>query len=259
MDPDMDTILRERVPWPSRYPRSAGYDARWQFDHAMGPHPLWLLESLADVMPLEVGARVLDLGCGKAITSIFLAREYGATVWAADLWIEPTENLVRIRDAGVDDRVFPVKVEAHAVPFAEGFFDAIVSIDAFHYFGTDDLYLAYLSRFVRPGGRIGIVVPGLVDELDAVPEHLRDCWEPDYYSFHSPAWWARHWRRSGVVDDVSADLVPDGWEAWLRWDELGARFLTGWRRDVCERFVAALRRDAGATLGFTRIVATRRP
>jgi cyclopropane fatty-acyl-phospholipid synthase-like methyltransferase len=253
-----DEVLRERVPWPSRFPRSARYDARWQFDNAMGPNPLWLLESLADVMPLEVGSRVLDLGCGKAITSVFLAKEYGVTVWAADLWIEPTENLVRLREAGVDDRVFPLKVEAHAIPFAEGFFDAIVSIDAYHYFGTDDLYLSYLARFVKPGGRIGIVVPGLVDEVDAIPEHLRECWEPDYYSFHSPAWWARHWRRGGVVDVVSADLVPDGWEAWLRWDELGARFLTGWRRDVCERFVTALRRDAGATLGFTRVVATRR-
>jgi hypothetical protein len=29
---------------------------------------------------------VLDLGCGRASSSIFLRREFGVQVWAADLW-----------------------------------------------------------------------------------------------------------------------------------------------------------------------------
>jgi len=37
------------------------------------------------------------------------------------------------------------------------FFDAIISIDSFMYYGTDDLYLSYLARFLKPGGKIGIV------------------------------------------------------------------------------------------------------
>jgi cyclopropane fatty-acyl-phospholipid synthase-like methyltransferase len=43
-------------------------------------------------MAVEPGMRVLDLGCGRAITSVFLAREFGARVWAADMWIDPTPN-----------------------------------------------------------------------------------------------------------------------------------------------------------------------
>ena len=46
------------------------------------------------------------------------------------------------------------------------FFDAIVSIDSFIYYGTDDLYLDYLARFVKPGGQIGIAGSGLVQEID---------------------------------------------------------------------------------------------
>ena len=77
-------------------------------------------------------------------------------------------------------------VEAHDLPFAEGYFDAIVSVDAYHYFGTDALYLPYLSRFLAPGGHIGIVVPGLTTELDdGLPEHLKPHWEPDFWTFHS--------------------------------------------------------------------------
>src|SRR5207237_2957158 len=133
--------------------------------------------------------RVLDLGCGKAVSSIFLAKEFDLQVWAADLWIKPTENRQRVDAADAADRVFPIYVEAHALPFAEGFFDGLVSLDAYHYFGTDDLYMSYCSRFVRPGGKIGIVVPGLLHEFtDGLPEHLAPYWEPDLWTFHSPAW-----------------------------------------------------------------------
>src|SRR5262249_7842204 len=58
-----------------RYTRSNGYDPEWVFQNQMGPHALWLLESLTEVLPIDPGMRVLDLGCGRAMTSIFLARE----------------------------------------------------------------------------------------------------------------------------------------------------------------------------------------
>ena len=87
---------------------------------------------------------------------MFLAEECGVEAWAADLWIPPTENWRRIQAAGLGGRVFPLHAEAHTLPFADGFFDAIVSFDAYHYFGTNALYTADVARFVRPGGAIGI-------------------------------------------------------------------------------------------------------
>jgi len=109
----------------------------WVVENEMGPNALWLTESLCQVMPLEMGMRVLDLGCGTAMSSIFLAREFDVQVWAADLWVQPTDNLDRIREADLEDVVFPIRAEAHDLPFADGYFDAVVSIDAYHYFGTD--------------------------------------------------------------------------------------------------------------------------
>ncbi|HUP74181.1 MAG TPA: hypothetical protein VM282_14160 [Acidimicrobiales bacterium] len=64
-----------------RYQRANTYDPQWVFDNQMGPNALWLLESLTEVLPIGAGARVLDLGCGRAMTSIFLAKEFGARVW----------------------------------------------------------------------------------------------------------------------------------------------------------------------------------
>jgi len=124
-----------------RYVRSNGYDPDWVYANQMGPHALWLLESLTEVLPIEPGTRVLDLGCGRAMTSIFLAREFGAEVWATDLWVAADDNEARIRAAGVEDRVHAVHAEAHQLPFALDHFDVVVSIDAYQYFGTADLYL----------------------------------------------------------------------------------------------------------------------
>jgi cyclopropane fatty-acyl-phospholipid synthase-like methyltransferase len=64
--------------------------------------------------------RVHDLGCGKAVSSIFLAKEFGVTVWAARLRIKPTDNWARIEAADLTDRVLPQHAEAHALPFAKG-------------------------------------------------------------------------------------------------------------------------------------------
>ena len=134
-------------------------------------------------MELKPGMRVLDLGCGRAISSIFLAREYAVDVWATDLWIAASENLLRIRDAGLLNQVFPDSRRCRALPYAGDYFDAIVSIDAYPYFGTDDLYLNYLTHFVKPGGQIGIVGAGLIQEVESgVPEHLREFWTQDIWA-----------------------------------------------------------------------------
>jgi cyclopropane fatty-acyl-phospholipid synthase-like methyltransferase len=250
--------LKQRLNRP-RFPRSAGYDPQWMIENWMGPSALWLLEWLCTELDLAPGARVLDLGCGRAITSIFLAKEFDAQVVAADLWIKPTENWRRIDAAGQAELVTPLLAEAHDLPFAEGYFDAIVSIDAYHYFGTDALYLPYLSRFLAPGGRIGIAVPGLTTELDdGLPEHLKPHWEPDFWTFHSPAWWQQLWSRSGVVENVRADFLDDGWRDWLDWSEavLETTDNDAARRHV-PREVAMLRADSGRHLGFTRVIAQR--
>jgi SAM-dependent methyltransferase len=238
------------------YPRSSHYDLRWVLENQMGPNVLWLTEALTQVMDLRPGMRLLDMGCGKALSSIFLAKEFGVQVWANDLWIPASENWQRIQAADQTDNVFPIHAEAHTLPYADSFFDALVSLDAYHYFGTDDLYLGYhFARLVRPGGQIGIIVPGLVKELtDGLPEHLVPYWSWEWYSFHSPAWWKHHWEHSRMVTVELADLVPDGWEHWLKWQETCQQAGAGY--DVAE--ISILRADAGRNLGFPRLVARRK-
>src|SRR5947208_4911260 len=152
-----------------RFPRASAYHPEWVLAGAgSAANALWMTEWLCGALDLRDGMRVLDLGCGRAMSSVFLRREFGVQVWAADLWFSVTENLQRIRDAGVEDGVFPIHADARSLPFAAEFFDAIVSIDSFAYYGTDDLYVNSLAPFVKPGGRMGIAGAGLVREIEGL-------------------------------------------------------------------------------------------
>src|SRR3954454_848014 len=235
-----------------RFPRSNKYHPEWVTASVSGSaNSLWLTEWLTTGMDLRPGQRVLDLGCGRASSSIFLRREFGVQVWATDLWFSATENIQRIRDSGVEDGVFPVHADARGLPFPADFFDAIVSFDSFPYYGTDDLYLNYLAHFVKPGGAIAIAGAGLVQEIEGVvPDHLRPWWTQDFWAFHSARWWRRHWEKTGIVDIALADTMLDGWRLWLDWHRAVAP------DNAVE--IAAVEADAGRYLGYTRVVARRR-
>lgn len=232
--------------------RSSRYNPEWVVTSVSGAaHSLWLTEWLTTAIDLQPGMRVLDLGCGRASSSIFLHREFGVDVWATDLWFSASENLQRIRDADVERHVFPIQANARSLPFAAEYFDAVLSIDSFIYYGTDDLYLSYLARFLRPGGYLGIAGAGLMHEFDGpIPEHLRKWWTWDLCCLHSADWWRRHWDRSGAVSVELADSMPEGWKLWLDWLNVVA--------PDNQVEIEAIQTDGGNNLGYVRAIATRR-
>ncbi len=206
--------------YQAEFPRSAEYDVDFTMEHAMGPNVLWLAEWVSAELELSPGMRVLDLGCGKALSSIFLAKEFGVRVWATDLWIDPHSNWKRIVEAGAGELVCPVYAEAHDLPYAHGFFDAVVSFDSYQYYGTDALYLPYLVRFLVPGGIIGISSVGVRREIpEEIPLSLQPQWDPELRCFHDLEWWKRHWNGSGLVKVEHAENHPRGWELWKDWEE----------------------------------------
>src|SRR5213075_2057302 len=121
----------------------------------------------------------------------------------------------------------------------------------FPYYGTDDNYLNYLARFVKPGGAIGIAGASLIREFDGpVPDSLKAWWEPNMVCLHSAAWWRRHWERTGIMEIELADTMPEGWQRWL-----------DWLREVApdnEVEIKAFKADRGRYLGYVRLVGRRR-
>lgn len=209
-----------------KYPLSAKYDPDWILENEMGCQCLWLVEALAQKMNLQPGMRVLDMGCGKAMTSIFLAKEFGVQVFANDLWVSQNDNWKRICESGVEDLVVPINAEAHTLPYADNFFDAAISVNSYQFFGTADTYFNdYFGKLVKQGGQIGFALPGIYKEFDdIVPDYLKEHWWSDFYYFHSFDWWKRHFKRCGTVDiEFIDDFDGEGNNLMMKWEPIPER------------------------------------
>ncbi|MCE5188987.1 MAG: methyltransferase domain-containing protein [Eubacteriales bacterium] len=170
------------------------FDKDFIKENIMGPNPAKLLEETLALYPLQAGSTVLDLGCGRGVTSIMLAREYGLRVFATDLWIAATDNFKRFTAAGLNrEQIVPIHADAHELPYAEEFFDAAVSIDSYQYFGLDPDYLGtHLLPLVKHGGKLILLVPGFRKDVhENLPPELLLSWTPEALdTIHDCA----HWR-----------------------------------------------------------------
>jgi SAM-dependent methyltransferase len=99
-------------------------------------------------------------------------------------------NGARADETSASAAYFPC-ADAHNLPFAKDFFDAVIAVDSSLYFGTDERYLAYLAQFIKSGGFIGIVDIAFTREIRSIedaPEYLRPQY-PKHWSFvHSVPW-----------------------------------------------------------------------
>lgn len=211
----------ELIRAPDRYPLSSTYDTEWVMSLEMGPHPLWQLEEMWADLSLSAGQQVLDLGAGRGATSVFLAKEASVTVDALDSWISPEQVAPTLAAAGVGDVVRALHGDVRTWDLEPEAYDAIVSIDAWEYFGTDVHFLPRLLRALKPGGTLAFSTPSLADDPYAVPPlpQLRDLIGPEVMAWHSPQWWATHTEVTGGLEDVQAWIPPDSLDLWAAWEE----------------------------------------
>ena len=204
-----------------KFEKSQKYNQDFLKENMMGPNCIKLLEDLIKDVHIEKGMRVLDLGCGKGLTSIFLAQEFGATVFATDLWIPATENYMRFKEFGLENSIIPIHADALDLPYADDYFDAAVSVDAYHYFGHNADYMDIrFARLIKPGGTIAICNPGLMMDLDGTPEEIKPyVSDEDFATFRSRRWWTALFSQSKrfQTDAVWTLTQPEFDEVWRDW------------------------------------------
>jgi SAM-dependent methyltransferase len=197
------------------------YDKAFLLDTMMGPNAMRITEELAEYLPITPGMRILDLGCGMGISSILLAQKHDVTVFAADLWISPTENAKRFASLRLASKVFPFLVDStKEIPFAHEYFDMIVSVDSYQYFGNDEGMLPKLLPFLKKDGLMAIAVPGFNRDFPEgqLPPEVKPFWTPEW-NFYSCGWWRALWEKeSGIAITVlrEMDSCKQAWDEWLQ-------------------------------------------
>ncbi len=236
-----------------KYIKTSKYDKQFLLDNMMGPNAMKILEEMTAGLTLQPGMRVLDLGCGTGLTSIFLAREFGVHVFAHDLWVGATENYQRFKSFKLDNLIIPIHGDANDMPYADEYFDAVISVDAYEYFGETESYMdEKLAPLVKKGGVIAIAVPGVKNELNGTfPVEMSYSWtKEDLSTFHSCAWWRELLSKSQKIEVESVSEMQGMDEFWGDWLESDNEYA------VSDR--PAMEAGAGKYMNFVAIIAKKK-
>ena len=121
----------------------------------LNPISAWKLDHMISLLDLPPGARVLDVGCGKADLLMRVAERWGAHAVGVD---SNGEFLAEAR-AHAFDRGIAGSLELHEMEMskfdaAPASFDAVCCVGAAHAFGDQAKALKALAALLEPGGKL---------------------------------------------------------------------------------------------------------
>nr|CTQ99105.1 gamma-tocopherol methyltransferase (EC 2.1.1.95) @ delta-tocopherol methyltransferase (EC 2.1.1.95) [Kibdelosporangium sp. MJ126-NF4] len=167
---------------------------------------------LAELVHIQGGDRVLDMGCGEGTSVIWLARTYGASTVGITLSEEQAGQGRRVADAaGVGHLVSIECMDYLNTSFADGSFDVVWAQESMCHSEDQPAFFAEAYRVLSPGGRLvvedGFQRTGALTEkeqgiLNAVCEGLA---APVVTDIDTAATNARH---VGFTDIAVQDITP---------------------------------------------------
>ncbi len=136
---------------PRIHPDVRGFDrSAATYERGRPDYPATAVHHLGRVLHLGPGTIVVDLGCGTGKFTRAL-RPLGATRIA----VEPTAGMRRVFATVVPD-VPIVDGTAEKIPLPDGFADAVVCAQSFHWFRPRRA-MREIARVLRPGGGLAMV------------------------------------------------------------------------------------------------------
>jgi SAM-dependent methyltransferase len=211
-----EIISSYKAPDRAEYPELQEYSRNECYQDFFGGGGLYLATHMARTLHLKPNDLVLDLGCGKGRTSIFLVKHYGIRVVALDLWTTEEDLVDKFGALGYSDRISAIQMDAvQPLPFPENHFDAIFCMNSFNFYGGSTNFLRHLLRHLKSGGQLCIGSEVLSSEftedqianpppvyafrLPPPNEHV-DVFEDDFRKQHTPGWWKHLFESSGMMD-----------------------------------------------------------
>lgn len=216
-DAEIQQILATFHP-PDRadYPELDHYSRDEIYRDFFGGGGLYLTVRMLRLLDLQPGQVVLDLGCGKGETSVYMAKHYGVQVKALDLWTSADFLEGKFAARGVSTQISAIQMDAtKPLPYAEHEFDAIFCMNSFNFYGANPGFLPHLLKHLKPGGRLCIGSEVLSAEFTSAqladppyvyafnlpaPNEQVDVFTGDFQKQHTPGWWCDFFQASGLME-----------------------------------------------------------
>ena len=154
-------------------------------------------------------------------TDVILAiDDMDADVITFDLWISAEDNAKRFEQWGVGEQITPVHEDANELNFAQNQFDALVSVDSYHYFaGKTNFFENKILPFLKNKSEVLIGIPGTKNEYSGRSEELLCEWLGDEaYMFKSTSQWKELIGNSDRIETVKVwemDCFSNAWNEWF--------------------------------------------
>lgn len=118
-------------------------------------------------------------------------------------------------------KMIPIHADANQMPFAEEFFDAVISLDAYHYFGREKgFFQEKVLPLLKKGGYALVAVPGIRKEWEGDVPPIMQEWAGDEWDyFHSCPWWhallQEGYEEVMEVQVWEAACHEEAWQDWF--------------------------------------------
>jgi SAM-dependent methyltransferase len=237
-----DDVARNRDLWTRTNVEYSDREAARQWSQEEITWGVWgVPERELRVLPDVAGADVLELGCGTAYVSAWLARR-GARVVGLDVTPAQLETARRCQaEHGLEFRL--IEASAEEVPLADASFDLVVSEYGASIWCDPARWVPEAARLLRPGGRLvflrnsTLVMLCTPDEGPAEERLLRPQfgmyrleWPGEGVEFHlGHGEWIRLLRSSGLeIENLVEIQAPPDAETHPVYDYVSADWGRSW-------------------------------
>lgn len=194
------------------------------------------LHHLLQLLTIEKGDHVLDLGCGAGVIAEYVANRTGASVTGLD-YAEPAIAEAKERTKSNSSQLTFVTGDMNALDLPESSFDKIISVDTLYWVADLTDTVAQVAKLLKPGGQMGIFMLDFLPEGRTVDDFTADetelgqalnnlgiVFEAHDYAVQQAAFWHRNYAAAKDLRDafeaegngfIPASLIRESEEDFL--------------------------------------------
>ncbi|MFE9744000.1 class I SAM-dependent methyltransferase [Saccharothrix saharensis] len=210
-----------------------------------------LYDLVLDAVGVGPGDRVLEVGSGRGVGARRVLLREPALVRGVDLM---PEQVARAAEANDDPRVAFVQGSCDDLPFPDGSFDALLSVEAAQHFEDVPAFARESARVLAPGGRLAVTtfftrtgdagarLAGVLktfatglDRAHRVDDVVRDLRAAGFADVRADGIGEHVWR--GLDRWLAQGPRPDGWDR---------NWLPAFERGLLDYYLVTARKPAGS-------------